>query len=312
MKAKNRENSAKALRSVKAALKPPAPAKKNSAALTRAVAPKIVADKLTVLTIGHSTRTIEEFISILQTHGVQLLVDVRSIPKSRRVPQFNSDALAASLRKKGIEYAHLATLGGLRHARKDSINTGWRNASFRGYADYMATQGFHEGLDRLLQLAKTKRTAIMCAEAVPWRCHRSLIGDALLVRGVQVEDIMSATSSRPHELTSFAQVQDKTITYPAPETLDANSHPWIFRRISSNALLSRASPTRREKPQCRTLAAFLIFSVCRGSAVADLLPVFFQDPALNRRFQGVRLWSHQPRGPQQWLRAGRSQQRGEV
>ena len=214
MKAKNRENSAKARRSVEAAAKPAAPAKKNPAAVTRAVAPEIVADKLTLLTIGHSTRTIEEFLAILQAHGVQLLVDVRTIPKSRRVPQFNSDALAASLREKGIEYAHLATLGGLRHANKDSINTGWRNASFRGYADYMATQGFHEGLDRLLQLAKTKRTAIMCAEAVPWRCHRSLIGDALLVRGVQVEDIMSATSARPHEMTSFAKVEGLDILYP--------------------------------------------------------------------------------------------------
>jgi uncharacterized protein (DUF488 family) len=214
LKAKNRENSAKAGRSVKAAAKPAAPAKRNSVAATRAVAPEIVADKLTVLTIGHSTRTIEEFLAILRAHGVQLLVDVRSIPKSRRAPQFNSDALAASLREKGIEYEHLATLGGLRHAKKDSINTGWRNASFRGYADYMATQGFHEGLDRLLQLAKTKRTAIMCAEAVPWRCHRSLIGDALLVRGVQVEDIMSATSSRPHEMTSFAKVEGLNIAYP--------------------------------------------------------------------------------------------------
>jgi uncharacterized protein (DUF488 family) len=214
LKAKNRESSAKGRRAVKAAAKPAAPAKKNSAVVAPAVAPEIVADKLTVLTIGHSTRTIEEFISILQAHGVQLLVDVRSIPKSRRVPQFNSDALAASLREKGIEYEHLATLGGLRHAKKDSINTGWRNASFRGYADYMATQGFHEGLDRLLQLAKTKRTAIMCAEAVPWRCHRSLIGDAMLVRGVQVEDIVSATSSRPHEMTSFAKVEGLSIVYP--------------------------------------------------------------------------------------------------
>ena len=213
MKAKNRENIAKVRRSVKAPAKPAAPAKKNPA-VTRAVAPEIVADKLTVLTIGHSTRTIEEFLAILQAHGVQLLVDVRSIPKSRRVPQFNSDALAASLREKGIEYAHLVTLGGLRYAKKDSINTGWRNASFRGYADYMATQGFHDGLDRLLQVAKTKRTAIMCAEAVPWRCHRSLIGDALLVRGVQVEDIMSATSSRPHEMTSFAKVEGLSIVYP--------------------------------------------------------------------------------------------------
>ena len=128
---------------------------------------------------------------MLQAHAVERLVDVRTIPKSRRVPQFNSDALATSLRVQGIEYAHLATLGGLRHAKKDSVNTGWRNASFRGYADYMGTEEFREGLDRLLKLARAKRTAIMCAEAVPWRCHRSLIADALLVRGIHAEHILS-------------------------------------------------------------------------------------------------------------------------
>jgi uncharacterized protein (DUF488 family) len=212
--AKNKQSKPKAPRPAKIAAKRAAPAKINSAAMTRAVAPGTNPDKLTVLTIGHSTRTIEEFVSILQVHGVELLVDVRSIPKSRRVPQFNSDALAASLREKGIEYAHLATLGGLRHAKKDSTNAGWRNASFRGYADYMATDEFHKGLDRLLQLAKTRRTAIMCAEAVPWRCHRSLIGDALLVRGVHVEDIMSATSRRPHQMTSFAKVDELNVVYP--------------------------------------------------------------------------------------------------
>jgi len=214
LKVKNRKDGAKVPRAVRAAAKRAAPAKKNSTAVVRAVAPEIIPDNLTVLTIGHSTRTIEEFLAILQAHGVQLLVDVRSIPKSRRVPQFNSDALAASLREKGIEYVHLPTLGGLRHAKKDSINTGWRNASFRGYADYMASEEFLEGLDRLLQLAKTKRTATMCAEAVPWRCHRSLIGDALLARGVRVEDIMSATSARAHEMTAFAKVEGLNIVYP--------------------------------------------------------------------------------------------------
>ena len=118
------------------------------------------------------------------------------------------------LREKGIEYLHLPTLGGLRHAKKDSVNTGWRNASFRGYADYMATQEFHKGLDGLLQLAKTRCTAIMCAEAVPWRCHRSLVGDALLARGVHVEDIMNAMSARAHEMTSFAKVEGLNIVYP--------------------------------------------------------------------------------------------------
>src|SRR5437763_16836959 len=169
---------------------------------------------LTVFTIGHSTRTIEEFIAILQAHGIARLVDVRTVPKSRRVPQFNSDALAASLTEKGIEYVHLKSLGGFRHARKDSINTGWRNASFRGYADYMATEEFRSGIARLLDLANENPTVIMCAEAVPWRCHRSLIGDALLARGVAVQDIMSATSARPHELTPFAKVSGTEITYP--------------------------------------------------------------------------------------------------
>jgi hypothetical protein len=190
------------------------PATTKKAAATEAAPSGAAADKLTVLTIGHSTRTIQEFLSMLQSHSVERLVDVRTIPKSRRVPQFNSDALAASLREQGIEYAHLATLGGLRRPKKDSVNTGWRNASFRGYADYMATEDFREGLNRLLELACTKRTAIMCAEAVPWRCHRSLIGDALLARGVHVEDIMSATSARQHEMTPFAKVEGLGIVYP--------------------------------------------------------------------------------------------------
>ncbi len=203
-----------------------APTKTNPAAAESVATREIVAAaeivaginsaaKLSVLTIGHSTRTIEEFLSILKAHGVERLVDVRSIPKSRRVPQFNSVALAASLREQGIEYVHLKNLGGLRHAKKDSVNLGWRNASFRGYADYMASAEFRDGLERLLQLARQKRTAIMCAEAVPWRCHRSLIGDALLVRGVNVEDIMSATSARPHEMTPFARFNGLDIVYPA-------------------------------------------------------------------------------------------------
>ena len=180
-----------------------------------AIPPRNSSPTLTVFTVGHSTRSIEEFLSILNVHGVERLVDVRTIPKSRRVPHFNSDALATSLGKRGIDYVHLADLGGLRHAKKDSVNLGWRNASFRGYADYMATGEFRSGLGRLLQLATEKRTAIMCAEAVPWRCHRSLIGDALLVRGVQVLDILSATSRRELELTSFAKVDGVDISYPA-------------------------------------------------------------------------------------------------
>ena len=174
--------------------------------------------ELTVLTIGHSTRSIAAFVSILKAHAVERLVDVRTIPKSRRVPHFNSDALAKSLQREGIDYIHLKSLGGLRHARKDSINTGWRNTSFRGYADYMATADFRAGLESLLDRAREKRTAIMCAEAVPWRCHRSLIGDALLVRGVHIEDILSPTLRRQHELTSFAKVHGTEISYPAEDS----------------------------------------------------------------------------------------------
>jgi uncharacterized protein (DUF488 family) len=169
---------------------------------------------LPIFTVGHSTHSLEEFVDMLKAHDIAQLVDVRTIPKSRRVPQFNSESLTVALPKLGIEYVHLKTLGGLRHAKKDSVNTGWRNISFRGYADYMSTDEFRQGIERLLELARTKRTAIMCAEAVPWRCHRSLIGDALLVRGVHVEDIMSATSSRKHELTPFAKVHGLEITYP--------------------------------------------------------------------------------------------------
>ena len=190
---------------------------KPSAADPQTVSKNAPNGKLTILTIGHSTRSIEEFLSILQAQEVEQLVDVRTIPKSRRVPQFNRDALAEKIQAAGIRYVHLKELGGLRHPRKDSINTGWRNAAFRGYADYMSTEEFRAALERLLEIAREKNTAIMCAEAVPWRCHRSLIGDALLVRGVQVEDIMSATSRREHTLTPFAHVEDGTITYPGSE-----------------------------------------------------------------------------------------------
>jgi hypothetical protein len=200
--------------SLKAAGKRAAPAKPDSASARR-LASGHAASNVTILTVGHSTRTIEDFLAILAAHDVQQLVDVRTIPKSRRVPQFNSDPLATSLRKQGIEYLHMNSLGGLRHAKKDSVNLGWRNASFRGYADYMGSAEFRDGVSRLVDLARKKRTVIMCAEAVPWRCHRSLIGDALLLRGAAVEDIMSATSRREHILTPFAKVDGLNLVYPA-------------------------------------------------------------------------------------------------
>ena len=168
-----------------------------------------------VLTVGHSTRTLKEFVALLLTHGVDQLVDVRTIPRSRHNPQFNRDRLPRSLQKVGIRYRHMAGLGGLRHARRDSINVGWRNASFRGFADYMQTSEFQEALDQLIQLAQKRRTAIMCAEAVPWRCHRSLIGDALLVRGFGVQEILSATRCRAHTITPWAMMSGKQLFYPA-------------------------------------------------------------------------------------------------
>lgn len=176
---------------------------------------KISSRALTILTIGHSDRTWKEFLAILRAHGVKRVVDVRSIPRSRHNPQFDQKTLRKKLRAAKIGYVHLRKLGGLRHSRRDSKNMGWRNTSFRGYADYMQTSDFDAGLQRLIKLARQKRTAIMCAEAVPWRCHRSLIGDALVVRGIRVEDIMSATTLRPHKLTSFARVRKNVITYPA-------------------------------------------------------------------------------------------------
>jgi uncharacterized protein (DUF488 family) len=173
--------------------------------------------RVLVFTIGHSTRSIETFIEMLKARGVKRLVDVRTIPRSRHNPQFNRDALPETLLQAGIGYTHMEELGGLRHARKDSLNTGWHNASFRGFADYMQTQEFEAGLKTLIQTAKREQVAIMCAEAVPWRCHRSLIGDALMARGIAVEDIMSATKAQAHELTSFAVVEGSHVTYPAAE-----------------------------------------------------------------------------------------------
>lgn len=174
---------------------------------------------LTIFTIGHSTHPIDHFIELLQSNGVKQLIDIRTIPKSRRNPQFNSDALAASLRAAHIRYVHMKDLGGLRHARKDSVNLGWRNASFRGYADYMQTPEFAHSIDRVVGLAEKGPAVLMCAEAVPWRCHRSLVADALLVRGVRVLEILRDAEPKEHTLTSFARVRGARITYPADEPL---------------------------------------------------------------------------------------------
>lgn len=168
----------------------------------------------TVFTIGHSTRGIEEFIGLLKTHDITQLVDIRTIPQSRHNPQFGQTQLQASLREAGMKYVYLKKLGGLRSAVKESVNTAWRNKSFRNYADYMQTADFADGMDELMQRARTETSAIMCAEAVPWRCHRSLVGDALLARGVPVCEIIGSGAIRKHGMTSFAVVDGTRITYP--------------------------------------------------------------------------------------------------
>ena len=170
-----------------------------------------------VLTVGHSTHPWDKFLGLLQAHGVQKVVDVRKIPRSRRNPQFSTETLSAALRAAKIGYFHMPGLGGLRRALPDSINGGWRNASFRGYADYMQTPEFAAALAQLIDEAQASQTVVMCAEAVPWRCHRSLIADALIVRGIPVLHIMTANSAQPHSLTEFARVEGHSITYP-PKT----------------------------------------------------------------------------------------------
>jgi uncharacterized protein (DUF488 family) len=179
----------------------------------------------TIYTIGHSTRSIDEFIGLLRASGVERLIDIRTIPKSRHNPQFNSEALSRALQAARIDYRHIKELGGLRHARGDSQNMGWRNASFRGFADYMQTEEFEQVLERAIELAGQKTSAFMCAEAVPWRCHRSLVADALLVRGIEVLDIVGGSPPRPHKMTPFARVRGREIVYPADATGDLFTAP---------------------------------------------------------------------------------------
>ncbi len=177
------------------------------------------ASSLRILTIGHSTRTLEVFVQLLVTHGVELLVDVRTVPRSRRHPQFNRETLPGALAAHRIAYVHLKALGGWRRPRPDSVNTGWRSAGFRGYADYMQSEPFRAALEELCELARQHPAAVMCAEAVPWRCHRWLISDALVVRGVQVEHIVGPEPAQPHRLTTFARVQENHIVYGEQPTL---------------------------------------------------------------------------------------------
>ena len=165
-------------------------------------------------TVGHSTRTLDELVELLRAHGIDVLVDIRTIPRSRRHPHFSADALRETLPERHIRYVHLPRLGGLRKTRADSPNTGWRNASFRGYADYMASDEFEQGLEELRAATATGTVAIMCAEAVPWRCHRNLVADALTARGASVRHITSASRATEHSLTPFARIEGDRVTYP--------------------------------------------------------------------------------------------------
>jgi len=167
-----------------------------------------------IYTIGHSTYPAAKFIELLKSHAIRQVIDIRTIPKSRFNPQFNQDVLADKLRNAGINYRHMKALGGLRYSRKDSLNIGWENLSFRGFADYMQTEDFSLGLEQLEKIARRKRTAIMCAEAVPWRCHRSLVADALTLKKWKVFHITSLKTAKLHKITSFLKVNKDKITYP--------------------------------------------------------------------------------------------------
>jgi uncharacterized protein (DUF488 family) len=169
-----------------------------------------------ILTIGHSTRPLVEFLALLQAHGIRRVADVRRYPGSRRHPHFAREALHTALASEGIEYVHMPDLGGRRSAARDSPNTAWRSASFRAYADYMASETFQRALEPLIDWAAGNETVVMCAEAVPWRCHRQLIADALVARGIEVRHVMTPTSAKVHVLNADARISpDGTITYPA-------------------------------------------------------------------------------------------------
>lgn len=178
-----------------------------------------------VLTIGHSTRPITEFIRLLDAHGVRRVIDVRTIPQSAHNPQYNRKDLSRALHRSRMHYRHMPGLGGRRRARPDSTNTGWRNASFRGYADYMGTAAFRRSLDRCITLAGQEQAVLMCAEAVPWRCHRSLIADALLARGIAVSEIVSGIRARPHSLSPWARIEGTDVTYPGAIATDTPRGP---------------------------------------------------------------------------------------
>lgn len=185
---------------------------------------------MTIYTIGHSTRALDEFIALLRAHDITQVADVRTVPKSRRHPHFSREALERSLPAAGVAYRHFGELGGLRKPRKDSRNIGWRHQGFRGYADYMETEDFERGVDALLAWADNReparsednafheahrrRTAVMCAEGVWWRCHRQLIADALVARGIHTCHIVSSSPAKPHKITEFARIVGTRVSYP--------------------------------------------------------------------------------------------------
>jgi uncharacterized protein (DUF488 family) len=181
--------------------------------------------KNTIYTVGHSTRTVEDFITLMKAYAIETVIDVRKVAKSRHNPQYSEDALSKSLAEHNISYMRLEGLGGRRHTTKESMNKAWENLSFRGYADYLQTPEFADSINQLIKVAAEKQSVIMCAETLPWRCHRSLIGDALVIRNIAVEDIISEKSCKPHKLTSFAQVNGNTITYPANEPENYSPNP---------------------------------------------------------------------------------------
>jgi uncharacterized protein (DUF488 family) len=190
--------------------------------------------KQTIFTIGHSTRTLDELVELLRAHGVRRVIDIRTIPRSRRNPQYNRETLGPALRSRKIGYVHLKDLGGLRRAKPNSRNLGWHNASFRGFADYMQTAGFEAALRRAIELSKDKPSALMCAEAVPWRCHRSLVADSLAARKFSVEHIMSVTRANRHKLTSFARVRGKRVTYPSDKPVRRKSAVRKSKQLSKS------------------------------------------------------------------------------
>jgi uncharacterized protein (DUF488 family) len=194
--------------------------------------------KQPIFTIGHSTRPLSELVQLLRAHGVRRVIDIRAIPRSRHNPQYNRETLGPALRSHGIGYAHLKALGGLRRTKSDSKNVGWHNASFRGFADYMQTAEFEVALARAIKLSKVKPSVLMCAEAVPWRCHRSLVADALAARKFSVEHIMSAARANQHKMTSFARVRGKKVTYPSDK-------PARRRRTAPKSKRRSKSPTKQ-------------------------------------------------------------------